>query len=177
VFARQYFRIAAGGETGSVTVACGGTGAKGVAFINRYRSTVKAPIQMVGSTTGLDSNTASTAISMTGSSLTTLLGDRIAKAMTCLAPSGSYTGNATSPAMTQSTATISYTSRFAGRTGTNTMVYEQGDANVTAAGAGAPVFTATAAGASAGGVAGFVVLREEVNPEVYRQAVRRSTNW
>jgi hypothetical protein len=179
MFCRKFIRIAAGGETGNVTVSAGATGAKGEAHIARYRSTNKTPIKWVAETNGTDTNTASTAISIAGSSITTQINDVIVKSMAVLAPSGSYTAAASGPAMTQSGATITFTARFSGRTGTNTIAYAHGDATVTAGGAGAPTFTATAVGANAGGVAGFVVLRE-VPAQLLNApsvATQRAANW
>lgn len=161
VWVRTFYRSAVGGETGTVPVPA--AGAKGVAFITRYRDSGATRITPVQFGYGLDTDTSSTAIAATDGSVTTAAGDVIAASMTVLAAAaGTFTAFATGPSVTQAGATVTTSSKFSARTGTNTLSYNHSTGTVTTGGTGAPTFTATAVGANAGGIASFAVLRENV---------------
>lgn len=155
VWARCWTKTATGSESGTLTITAAGTA--GEAHISAYRGT---GLTVSGGTFGTDTNTTSTAFSATGSSITTQTGDWIAESAVSRAPSGSYSSSNMTPGLAQSGATVSFTGRFSGRTGSNVLLYQHGDASVSSGGTGAPTVSGTTAGANAAGVAAFVVLRE-----------------
>ena len=161
LFVRTFYLVAVGGETGTVTISVT-SGTKGVAWISRYRSSTVAPISSVFVGYGLDTDNTSTAFSGATASFTTATDDVITESIVSLAPSGSYTASNISPNVTQSGASLSFTSSFAGRAATNTIVYQHGRASVTTGATAAIVCTGNATGANATGVALVVVLRENV---------------
>lgn len=158
IFARVFYKQALGTEAGTVTVSAAGT--KGVAYISQYRG-ARFPVP-VSASFATDTDTSSTAYSATSSSLTSATGNLLVEEAALLAPSGSYSSSNISPALSQSGATVSFTSRFSGRTGTNTIIYQHGDASVTSGGSGAVTVSGTAAGANAAGLSLVVVLTESV---------------
>ena len=168
------------GTTPSTTVTTTG-GTKGVAYLLGYRST-EGQLQIIASTVGTDTDTTSTAIAAPGAAWTSLTGDAILAMPSMLAAAaGTFTGNATVPVVAQAGATVANTARFAARTGTNTIYYAHNYGAVTAGGTGAPTFTATAAGASAAGVAALLLIREPARrrqvPPITRTALARASSW
>jgi hypothetical protein len=153
-------KTANGNETGSVTATITG-GTKGVATMAAYRPPAggfSADIKAV--TGGIDTDSSSTAISITGGSITTVTDDLLVVFGLISANGGTFTGNATSPAMSMSAGTLgTQTARATGRAATNTVFYVHRDVPVVTGGTGNPGYTATGAGANASGAAVFFAIR------------------
>jgi hypothetical protein len=151
-------KLATGSETGNYTFSGITGGTKGVAWMTAFRGSVGT---LSGSPVfGADTNSSNTTVSATGSSVTSVAGDYI-DALVCLfAASGTFSGNNTSPVISQAGATVTSTARFAGRTGTNTIVYGGIDGAVTAGATGAPSYSATTVGANGTGQVIFQLIHE-----------------
>ena len=169
-------KIAAGTETGTVTVNGFTSGTKGASWIENYRGSVVTPTPTIQ--TAADTDTSSTTAAATGTSWTAATDDWIVGAWALLAPSASYTANATGPTLSNAGTSGTNTSRFNSRTGTNTVAYGGLDLAITSGGTGAPSFSATTVGANAAGMVAFVLLTEDVSatqtlaPSVVRTPVR-----
>lgn len=155
-----FYKIAAGGESGSVTVTGLTGGTKGEAEIIRISPSTPGNLITVTGTGWTDTDTGSTAFGGTGSSWTSDPDCLIVSTVTALAPTGSYSANATGPDIAQAGATVNTTARFAGRTGSNTIYYALQTASVSSGGTGAPSFSATTVGANGAGAGMLVLLRE-----------------
>lgn len=159
---RVWEKDALGTETGTQSVPVTG-GTKGVSYIAAYRAATTNHLLSASAVTGSDSDTSTTSYATTGASLASVVDDRIAALIAAITPSGTYNTNFTAPSLTQTSATLSTSARFSGRTGTNTIWYSVIDGAVTAGTGTTPIYTATAAtadGATAGGVTAFVRLRD-----------------
>lgn len=151
---------AAGSETGNVTSTISG-GTKGIAAMAAYRPPAGGFSADVRATSGgIDNDSFNTAIAITGGSLTTTSDDLLSVFTLITATGGTFTGNATSPALTMSAGSLAaQTSRAAGRASTNSLFYALREAPVTTGGTGTPGYTGTAQGASASGAAIFFAVR------------------
>lgn len=161
------------GTTPAVSISCTG-GTKGESHIAAFRSSTGNAMTAAGGGIASDSNTTTTAFVATDGSVTSEVGDWLVASWGILAPSGSYSANATSIAVTQVGATITTTARFGGRTGTNTIAYGLASGEVTSGGTGDCGMTATTVGANAGGVAPVVLLKESTTSPVTNSW---STTW
>lgn len=152
-------KTAAGSETGSVTATITG-GTKGIATMAAYRPAAGVSADIKAISGGIDNDNASTAISITGSPLTTATDDLLSVFTLISANGGAFTGNATSPVLSMSAGTVgTQTARATGRASTNTLFYALRDEPVTTGGTGNPAYTATGAGANASGAGIFFAVR------------------
>lgn len=152
-------KTAVGSETGTVTSTITG-GTKGVAMMAAYRPAAGVSADIKAVSGGIDNDNATTAISITGSALTTATDDLLS-VFTLIAANGAvFTGNATGPVLSMSAGTLgTQTSRAAARSGTNTLFYALRDVPVVTGGTGNPAYTATGAGANASGAGIFFAVR------------------
>lgn len=169
-------KIADGTESSTAFTVSGLTsGTKGEGYIVRLTLGQAGDTVVFIDGSWVDTNTTSTALTGSGASWTSTTDCLIFSSYTALAPSaGTYSGNATSPTVTQSGATVATTAQFAGRTGTNTIAYGAQTASVSSGGTGAPSFSATTVGANGAG-AGSLILVQEIAPlpDVVMAPIRR----
>jgi hypothetical protein len=158
VSGRLYSKTATGSETGTVLISGITGGTKGAAYILAYRRGNPANVLTAFLTGGADTNSTSTAYSATSPAVTTATKDTVVAGTLSLAPSGTYSGNLGTPTISQAGGTVVNTARFGGLTGTNTLAFSGGDAQVTAGATGALTLAGTAAGANAAGVTMFAVI-------------------
>lgn len=160
VFGRVWVKTAAGGESGAPTSDITG-GTLGISWIGQYRSAGGGPVT-VELSTGADANASSTAVSMTGASLTSIAGDLVATMVSMLAtPGTAFVKNLQGWVIAYGTATT--TLQTIGRASVNQSTFLYVDAAVTASTTATPVLTADTNGANGTGVAAFLRLRESTN--------------
>jgi PKD domain len=158
-----WIRASTGAETGNFTVSVTG-GTKGVTWVSAYRAVIAGRDVAAVYEFAFDDDATSTAFSCAASEAVAA-GERVVAMMCLAAPSpGVYAGNPTAVSITHSAATlISQTGRFAGRTSANTLAFVHRDVEVTVGAAGTLTAVATANGANAAGVTGFLRLSEITN--------------
>jgi hypothetical protein len=156
-----FSRDADGTEGGTVYTVTGMTGGtKGVGYIVQLVPGAPGDSIILTPLSAVDSNSASTAVSLTaGSSWTSNTNCIIASSYSGLAPSGTYSGPTASRTVAQTGATISTTTRFGAGFSGNTGAYGFQTGAVTSGGTGTPSFTATTVGANFSGV-GWLILAE-----------------
>lgn len=156
-----WYLTATGTESGTLSVACTG-GTKSVGTMMSYHPSTGGDVITPIGTSGSDTDTTSTAVSVTGGSITSQNADLLVSWTTILAAaSGTFSAAATGLSLVQSGATMgTNTPRFGTRTATNTVYYNAYDRVITTGGTGAPTFAMTAVGANAAGSGVFMLLRE-----------------
>lgn len=167
----SFLKIAAGGESGTVTLSGITGGTKGWADIVRVRSNVSGATILYDAQYGSDSTATATAFQAAGSSWSVLAGDFLVGAYGGLAATGSFSASPSSVSISHTVATVSSTAAFGARTGSNTIGYGAVYASVTADGTGVPTINGTFTGANVGGTGVIVRLRESVSTSATVNAV------
>ena len=145
-------KTAAGSETGQVIATITG-GTKGIATMVAYRPPAGGFSADIKAITGaIDSDSSSTAISMTGGPITTVTDDLLVAWSLISANGGTFSNISTANSISMSAGTLgTQTTRNSGRGSSNTLWYLHRDAPVVTGGTGNPAYTATAVGANASG--------------------------
>lgn len=153
--------IAAGTESGHYTISgVTGTTPTGFCYQTAYRASAGGTLVLTP-VAGLDTDATSTAFDGLGAALPLVVDNLLLCDFAMLAPSGTYSGNATGQTLSEAGVTMTVTNRFTARQASNTMAYGHLDGAVTAIDTPTqPRMQATGAGANAAGVARFVRIHE-----------------
>lgn len=161
---RLWYRHLTGSEslTSSTVVASIPLGSKGVSFTTVYRPVGGSTYLWPLLSQGADTDNSSTAVAVSGSSITTTANDLLVAYVTALAAATAFTAVVTGAALTQATMDVQ-AQRVSARSGSNTISYGLWDRPVLTGATAAPAFTATAVGDNATAAVSFIRLREAAN--------------